>query len=266
MNKKLLKRTNALLFGLVFACALLLSVLPSQVAYADGDFCEYCGHASRYHKVAGSSLRITSDRHGYMVECDTCGRGSACERIRWNDCKQHGFAYSANGAQFIAKCNKPKCSSPDLTYTLTLSVSSQDGSVSVGTSDEVKAWKDAGFTVPTEVSFETADGQALSSAPSEGGSYVAKVSYEGATAQVPFEIAKASVEEENTASEDPVEEVAPESEETPEEATPAEEEDAALTGSVISDGQSGIIIVVLVIAVAAVVVLVVAKKKQKKEN
>ena len=41
---------------------------------------------------------------------------------------------------------------------------------------------------------------------------------------------------------------------------------AALTGSVLSSGQIGIIIAVPVVALAALVFLVVAKKKKKKEN
>jgi len=113
----------------------------------------------------------------------------------------HGsWGYTAEGATLTAECKADgDCDLTDNKVSLTLSASdpNYDGSaatIDIGTDDEITAWEAAELTVPTEISYEKADGTPLEAAPTTVGNYVAKVSpvgeevTEANTAKVSFEI------------------------------------------------------------------------------
>lgn len=111
---------------------------------------------------------------------------------------KHPFTYSASGSTLTVACIDG-CELKDNRVDLILIAEDVNYS---GSEPNIKiegkaAWEAVGLTVPTEIIYEKADGTALDAAPTEVGSYVAKVSPVGVaataenTAKVSFTIEQA---------------------------------------------------------------------------
>ena len=123
--------------------------------------------------------------HGTYTACLRYGDVSA-DPVAFTICHAaHSYAYAAAGAAITATCaGEGPCGEGNKTYTATLSVSNKtyDGEACAAT-----VTKDAGFPGEPAVEYFKG-GEALTGAPVESGSYVAKMSVGGASVEQAFEI------------------------------------------------------------------------------